>query len=91
VKTDAAAGSSRNGFWDNGEVIRLTNVRFIAFGLFCMAGAFLATGGKGDIFSRSRAEPISRAGRVDLFIAGLLMSVSAILRLLPKLRHYPNS
>jgi len=62
---------------------RLTNVFFIAFSLFIMAGAFLANGGRYDIFSRSHTKPVSKVGRVMLFIAGLLMLVSAIARLFP--------
>jgi len=54
-------------------VALIINIAFIPFGLLCMAGAVFGKGRKGDISSRLR--------RVLLFLAGLLMVVSAILRL----------
>jgi len=54
-------------------VIWLANVFFIAFGVLLMAGAFSAPRGRGELGARIK--------RVALFIAGLLMTASAILRL----------
>jgi hypothetical protein len=57
------------------------NISFVALGIFFAAGAFLANGGKYDIYSRSRANPISAIGRGLMFLAGLLTVVSALLRI----------
>jgi hypothetical protein len=54
-------------------MIRLTNLFFIALGVFLMALAFSAPRGRGELGARAK--------RVALFVAGLLMIVTAILRL----------
>jgi hypothetical protein len=54
-------------------MIRLANVFFLALGVLLMAFAFLAPLGRGEWGARAK--------RVALFIAGLLVTVSAILRL----------
>jgi hypothetical protein len=57
------------------------NIAFVVLGIFFAVGAFLANGGKYDIFSRSRAKPISAIGRGLMFFAGLLIVFSALLRI----------
>jgi hypothetical protein len=52
-----------------------------AFGIFCMAGFFLANGGKWDVYSRSRTKPLSLFWRGVLFVIGLSMVAIAILRI----------
>jgi hypothetical protein len=63
-------------------VALVENIGFVALGVFFAAGAFLANGGKYDIYSRSRAKPISKIGRGVMFFAGALMVVSALLRII---------
>ena len=48
-----------------------------AFGIFCIAGLFLATGGKWEVYSRSRTKPLSLFWRVFLFVIGLAMNLDA--------------
>jgi hypothetical protein len=63
-------------------MILIWRIALAAFGIFVMTGAFLANGGRFDIFSRSRAKPVSGTGRVAMFIAGLLICGGAILPML---------
>ena len=60
----------------NGAVHTFANLFFLAFGIFLIAAAFLAPRGRGELGARFK--------RVALFIAGLLMVVSTILRLTSK-------
>lgn len=54
----------------------------LAFGVFFMAGGFLANGGKWDFYSRSRTKPLSRFWRGVLFVLGLFSVIIAIARIL---------
>lgn len=60
----------------NTAVNTFANLFFLAFGIFLIAAAFFAPRGRGQLGARLK--------RVALFIAGLLMVVSAILRFTSK-------
>ena len=61
----------------NSELIRLlANIFFFAFGVCLVAFAFLAPRGRGEFGAIAK--------RVALFIAGVLMMVTVILRLTSK-------
>jgi hypothetical protein len=57
----------------SGAIRLIANLFFLAFGLGLMAFAFLAPRGRGELGARAK--------RVALFMAGLLMIVTAILRI----------
>jgi drug/metabolite transporter (DMT)-like permease len=65
-----------SGSGTNSAVQTFANLFFLAFGIFLIAAAFLAPRGRGELGARLK--------RVALFIAGLLMAVSTILRLTSK-------
>jgi drug/metabolite transporter (DMT)-like permease len=60
----------------NGAMHTFVNLFFLAFGILLIAAAFLAPRGRGELGARFK--------RAALFIAGLLMAVSTILRLISK-------
>ena len=57
----------------NSAVHTFANLLFLVFGIFLMAAAFLAPRGRGELGAKLK--------RGALFIAGLLMAVTSILRL----------
>lgn len=60
-----------------------TNALMIALGVFFMIMAFIATGFRGALSKlRGPAPPISTTGRVILFIAGLVATLTGLNRLL---------
>jgi len=50
-----------------------TNVLVVVLGMIGMVGAFFATGIRGGILSHGPHKPISKTGRVILFVGGLLV------------------
>jgi hypothetical protein len=59
----------------------LVNVSMIVMGIFAMFMTFHATGTRGA-FSKGPLLPISTAGRVIMFVGGLLIVALAALRLM---------
>jgi len=50
--------------------------------MICMVGAFFATGIRGGIFIGGPYKPISKVGRVILFVGGLLVFAVGLRRLI---------
>ncbi len=59
-----------------------TNVLVAVLGMICMVGAFFATGIRGGIFIGGPYKPISKVGRVILFVGGLLVFAVGLRRLI---------
>jgi hypothetical protein len=63
---------------------QLGNAALAVFGVYIVFGAFLANGGKYDIYSRSKERPVSLIGRVVMFICGSGIVALSIISLISK-------
>ena len=81
----------KSPFWDNSEVIWLTNILFIALGLFFMTGAFLATGGRGEHLLAFTSQACFNSWTGDSFHRRIAHIGYCDYATTFKLRHYQNS